>query len=41
MGEAPVHPVKEREIRRGAPYIFQAEQGILSGRPKGLICLKR
>ena len=35
MGEAPVHPVKEREIRRGAPYIFQAEQGILSGRPKG------
>ena len=35
MGEALVHPVKEREIRRGAPYIFQAEQGILSGRPKG------
>ena len=35
MGEAPVHPVKRREVSRGAPYIFQAEQGILSGRPKG------
>tara|TARA_Y100001934_G_C12110035_1_gene658055 strand:+ start:66 stop:659 length:594 start_codon:yes stop_codon:yes gene_type:complete len=40
MEEAPVYSVKGREIRRGAPYIFQAERGILSGRAKGAALLE-
>ena len=34
MQEAPEHPVKACQIHRGVPFVFQAEQGILSGRPR-------
>lgn len=39
MQEAPARSVAVREISRGEPFIFQAEQGILSGRPKGAALL--
>ena len=40
MQEAPEHPVKACQIHRGVPFVFQAEQGILSGRPKGAALLE-
>jgi len=35
MQEAVAAPVQKRGIERGNPFVFVAEQGILSGRPKG------
>ena len=39
MQEAAVHAAQKRGIDRGAPFVFEAEHGILSGRPKGAALL--
>ena len=40
MQEAPEHPLKACQIYRGVPFVLHAEQGILSGRPKGAALLE-